>query len=233
MSSKLLLFYNELNQQPASMGAKIPDLQIIGNLPSLKEAMENSGLVFIQATGELRQEAIKALLAKRKSFALLGLDPADLPVSPRLRTAARKKHFQVCWLGSLRFRQAAAKLKELLSSGCLGEISQCTKTNSSLWANYQTNDLLDWLLAEQKSAATFLSSSDKEDFTIEITASNGNAKLQLRKNGSDTLITKFNENKEKTLTFANNCKITEVATLLFLHKANKPWQMMAKPWPEN
>jgi hypothetical protein len=224
----LLLFYDDQSQQPSGKLSRLPRLHTAGNLTHFEEALENSSLVFLQAGGKPRQEAIKLLLKKRKSFALLGLENAGLVDNDRLRAAVRKKHLQVCWLGSLRFRQAAARLQELLGSGCLGEILHCQYAES-LWAHYQTQDLLDWLLAEKKTLATILTTGGTKEFSLEIQGSNGSAKIHLRKEQPDIFQMKLQQGREKILVCDNNAETSEIDTLLLMHKLNKPWQMMAKP----
>jgi len=230
-ASQTLLFYDQSSQQPSAKLDRLPGLLRVASLSQFEASLENSNLVFLQAGGKLRQDAIKLLLGKKKSFALLDLENADLLNSERLRIAARKKHIQVCWLGSLRFRQAAARLQELLSSGCLGEIAHCQISKSpDSWTAYQTQDLLNWLLPKEISIDTNLQQISTDDFTLEIEASNGSAIIQLRKKQADSFRMKLKQKTEKFLACYNNAENTELSTLLLLHKLNKPWQIMAKPW---
>lgn len=229
-ATRTLLFYDQSSQQPSAKLGQLPGLLRVGNLTQFEAALENSSLVFLQASGKLRQEAIKLLLGKKKSFALLDLESDDLANSERLRIAARKKHIQVCWLGSLRFRQAAAHLRELISSGCLGEISHCQISKSpDSWTAYQTQDLLNWLLPKEISIDTNLQQINNEDFALEVQASNGTAGLQLQKKQADVFRMKLQQGKEKILACSNDAEASEIGTLLLLHKLNKPWQIMAKP----
>jgi hypothetical protein len=230
-NANLLLFYDEEKQLPADKFRRLPGLHAAGNLTCFGEALENSNLVFLQVGGELRQEAVKLLLKKRKSFALLGLENSDLLDTERLQIAARKKHLQVCWLGSLRFRQAAARLQELLSSGCLGEILhwQFAEAPDSPWTPYQTQDLINWLLPGEKAADSAILQLGNEELSLEIQASNGSAKIQLQKEQTDIFRMKLQQGKEKILACSNDAEASEIGTLLLLHKLNKPWQIMAKP----
>lgn len=228
-----LLFFDESSQQPAGEFGMLPGLRVAGNLTQLAGALESSALIFLQAGGTLRQEVIRLLLKEKKPFVLLGLEPADLNDPKRLQAAARKKGMQVCWLGSLRFHQAAAHMKELLSGGCLGEIQNCRYSESlnSPWEYYKVQDLLNWLLPEKTSFITRVpSSTGNDDLAVDIEGSTGCAQLQLHDNQTGTFRMKLHHSPEKSIRFSNQAADIEIGLLLLLHSLNKPWKMLAAPW---
>lgn len=236
MSDKqFLLFFDECTQQPSSEFGMLPELRLAGNLTQLASALGNSSLIFLQAGGALRQEAIRHLLKEKKSFVMLGLEPADLNDTGRLQVAVRKKGIQVCWLGSLRFHQAAARIKELLSGGCLGEIQNCrySKSPKNPWEPYKIQDLLNWLLPEKKSLITRLPSCETSDLAVDMEGTTGCAQILLHDNQAGTFRMKLHNSPEKVISCPNQAAETEIGLLLLLHNLDKPWKMLAAPWDCN
>lgn len=227
-----LLFHDECSQQPAGNLNQLPGLRRVGNLSRFEDALENCNLIFLQATGKLRQEAVRLLMKEKKSFVLLGLEPADLNDSARLQTGAQKKHLQICWLGSLRFHQAVARMKELLSGGSLGEIEDClySESPSSPWEPYQIQDLLLWLLPNSKTPIVRQAESNTADLSLQIHATRGSSTIHLQKNQIDSFRVKRPGYPEKTVSCPDQAASAELGLLLLLDSLNLPWNMLAKPW---
>ena len=230
-----LLFYDECSRQPADCLELLPGLHRVGNLSKFEEALEASHLIFLGVTGKLRQEAIRLMIKQRKSFALLGLDARDLEDSARMQTAARKKHLQICWLGSLRFRQVAARMKELLSGGSLGEIENCQywESSNSRWQPYQIQDLLYWLLPDPETPIVKQPESNDADLSLQIHATGGNATIHLHKDHMDSFLVTRPGYQEKMIQCPNQAATAELGLLLLLDHLNLPWKMLAKPWECN
>ncbi|MFA6930812.1 MAG: hypothetical protein WCT05_10830 [Lentisphaeria bacterium] len=227
-----ILFFDETTQRSDESIRRLSNLSFAGNLSRLIDGLPACDLVFLQAGGKLRQEAIKLLLKAKKSFALLGLEPADLEDSSRLQRAARKRHIQVCWLGSLRFFPAAARLKELLSGACLGDVQQatCFESLNSPWESYQLRDLLQWLLPENQ--CPILAQPQEEDpgITIRIIASKGEASIRLQKKQPGLFQLKQLHGPEKHILCSEHASPIELGLLLLLCQQKQPWKILATPW---
>jgi len=236
MSARIpLLFYDECSRQPADCLGLLSGLHKVGSLSKFEEALEASHLIFLEVTGKLRQDAVRLLIKNKKSFALLGLDARDLADSARLQAVAQKKHLQICWLGSLRFHQAAARMKELLSGGSLGEIESCQycESPSSRWQPYQVQDLLYWLLPNPETPIVRQPESNAADLSLQIHATCGSATIHLHKEQMDSFLVTRPGYQDKTIQCPSQAATAELGMLLLLDGLNLPWKMLAKPWECN
>jgi len=105
-----------------------------------------SNIAIVQPNTEERQRTVISLLRSKTPVALLGVTDNLLDFLSYAAQAAHRNHLPLIILGSWRFIPAAAAIKEIISSNCLGNLSSITATPvSSTAANMFRNDLANWL----------------------------------------------------------------------------------------
>ena len=220
-----LLYYEAGRQQPDPIIRLLPGLSLLSSPAELNAALRFECLLtFVQAKGQMRQEAIRMLCRQKKDFAMLGLEKADLEL-------ARKKKPRLCWLGSLRFFQAAARAKELLQSGCCGKIFSCeSEIGKTAWKQYQINDLVNWLLQDQEKCQTKFSSNTSSALSVKLHCDMAQLEITLGEQHKSSLRLKLESQKERSMGFNNSPALCELGLLLKLCQENKPWPLLAKPW---
>ncbi|NMA42016.1 MAG: hypothetical protein GX946_01390 [Oligosphaeraceae bacterium] len=229
-----LLYCEAQSQAPAPIIGLLPGLRIVASLEELHNALSlEHPLTFVQAKGKMRQDAVRLLCRQKQDFALLGLEKDDLDNATRLAQLARKKKLRLCWLGSLRFCQGAARVKELLQSGCCGTLltCECKIDNTTIWQQYQIDDLVNWLLQEEQSTCkTKYTENTEPKLNITLRCSMAQLELTLLNQQESKLKLKFEGQKERSMSFKNSPILTELGLLLKVRQEEKDWPLLAKPW---
>ncbi len=220
-----MLFYDADSQEPLPLYHNCQTLHKIGRTADFAAELQHCDLPILQIEGKLRQDFLRQILAAKKSFALLGLDALTLAARQKLARDAKKRHCQTCWLTSLRCFAAAARLQEIISSGCLGVVTKM-HWQGGHWEEYRVRDLLAWLSSQ--SELPTLNCSPSPNGTISLQATLGQAEITLTETGKSSLRVKINNFPEKYQLFNNDPFATELATLLLLAKSSANWTVLAK-----
>ncbi len=221
-----MVFYDSACQSPAEILSRCPVLQSCGDSAAFASELRRCDLAILQVTGAIRQECLQLLLAQRKSFALLELDDICLNNRQNLAQQVQKRRCRACWLNSLRGFSAVAKLQEVLSSGCLGSVTDW-RWQGGKWAKYQVYDLLAWLNAPVE-LHPLTDDKPTTEGILQLHTTLGQAKITLATTGCSKLQYKIQEFPQKCLTFSNDPLKAELETLLILAQSADSWPILPK-----
>ncbi|NLF94823.1 MAG: hypothetical protein GX564_13130 [Oligosphaeraceae bacterium] len=215
-----ILFYDSASQTPLPPFTRCPALQMVGRPDCFSAELQRCDLAILQVGGPLRQACLHELLAVRKSFALLGLDQETLRHRHSLAQRARKRRCRACWLASLRGFTAAARLQEIISSGCLGTVT-AWEWQGGPWEPYQIQDLVAWLTGTNELTIPSFASSPAG--TLQLQATLGQAEMTLDESGPSSMQVRMQNFPLKQYSFHNDPLATELATLLLLARQMQSW----------
>lgn len=218
-----ILFYDSASQTPLLPYSRCPVLQMAGNPAIFSAELQRCDLAILQVSGTIRQACLQELLTARKSFALLGLDQETLQHRHGLAQRARKRRCRTCWLTSLRGFTAAARLQEIISSGCLGKIT-AWQWQGGPWEPYQIQDLIAWLTATNEPPMQSFAPSPTG--TLQLQTTLGQADMTLEASGHSSLQVKMQKFPPKQYHFHNDPLATELNTLLLLARSTQKWSIL-------
>ena len=131
---------------------------------------EKPRLIFIDANMPGALDLLNSAIRKRVAVALRGLDEGNFESIFKFSNASHRNQTPVVVLGSLRYIPAVATIKEIVSTGCLGnEIVINTSTPSGKYQALRVTDIAHWLGAQ-------IMDSDLEsklEMALEIKGENG------------------------------------------------------------
>ncbi|MBR6373614.1 MAG: hypothetical protein IKS20_10560 [Victivallales bacterium] len=110
---------------------------------------EKPRLIFIDANMPGALDLLNSAIRKRVAVALRGLDEGNFESIFKFSNASHRNQTPVVVLGSLRYIPAVATIKEIVSTGCLGnEIVINTSTPSGNFQALRVTDIAHWLGAQ-------------------------------------------------------------------------------------
>jgi hypothetical protein len=192
-------------------------------LPEIKAAI-------VDVEGDERQVLLKALLKEKLPFALCGLAGETPDSLKRLCAAAKRRHIQVCWLGSWRFEWAMARLREIISSGSLGTVQQLKLTKPEalgLFERLRDEDLLNWLAIDNDAAFAYEVAED-ENFRVTATGTRGTATATLRPDKVNEFAVALEDERPRSTSAPSDPWKAEVGYLLFAIATGRPWSLLGK-----
>ena len=184
----------------------------------------------IDVDGEERQRVLKALLKAKLPFALCGLCGETPESLKRLCAAAKRRHLQICWLGSLRFEWAMARLKETISAGVLGAMQQVRlskPSNLGMFGRIRDEDLLGWLILNNEAAVTYEDSPDGS-FKVIAIGTHGTATALLRTDGYNEFAVALQDEQPRAMVAPSAPWEAEIGYLLFAMHSSRPWTMLGR-----
>lgn len=230
MSEEIVCFSSNPDSPCCTAARKRPQIRITAPAEEPGEQLGNAKTAIVDLEGEERQRIIKALLKAKLPFALCGLSGETPESLKRLCAAAKRRHLQICWLGSLRFERAMARLKELLTSGALGTMQQmrlCKPGNMGMFGRIRDEDLLNWLTLGNESAISYEDSQD-QGFRIIAIGSHGTATATVRSNAQNDFTVALQDEHPRTESMESTPWETELGYLLFAMRSGRPWSMLGR-----
>ena len=165
------------------------DSNIILQRPFAASTEEDSkcALAVVQPNSDDRQRSAISFLRSKTPVALLGItDDSEDFLSFAAQTAHRN-HIPLIVLGSWRFIPAAAALKEIVSSNCLGTLAAITTSQVTGFTYHLfLNDLTSWLA--HGIPASHAPTAPSHDIRISITGSAGSATADFALDGSSATL---------------------------------------------
>lgn len=184
----------------------------------------------VDVEGEERGTLLKALLKEKIPFAVNGLAGETPDSLKKLCAAAKRRHIQVCWLGSLRFEWAMARFKEILTSGMLGQLQELRLVKApaeGIFERLKDEDLLNWLLQDNETAYYF-DEVPTDDYTVTATGARGAATAAIHADGSNEVRIELADEPMRVLREPSNPREVEIGYFLFAIRSGRPWTMLGR-----
>ena len=184
----------------------------------------------VDVAGEARGPLLKELLKEKIPFAVNGLSGETPDSLKKLCAAAKRRHIQVCWLGSLRFEWVMVRLKEFLTAGVLGPLQEMRLTRppaEGIFESLKDEDLVNWLL-QGNETAFYSDEVDTEDYTVVVTGARGTATAVIRADGSNELRIEVSNEPARVLKEESHPRETEIGYFLFAIHTARPWTMLGR-----
>lgn len=230
--SNEVLYFTQDPESPCSRVARMrPECRMLAHDADFSEYLTGVKAAIVDVTGEERQVLLKALLKEKLPFALCGLVSETPDSLKRLCAAAKRRHTQLCWLGSWRFEWCMARLKETVSSGALGQIQQLKLTKQQelgIFERLRDEDLLNWLSSENDAALSYETNELSPNFTVTATGSRGTATAVCRPDGMDEFALALDDGRPNNLVAPSQAWEAEIGCLLFAIRTGRPWTMLGK-----
>ena len=207
------------------------DILILNPDEDCTEALAKAKAAIVDEDEENRQDVIKLLLKAKLPFALCGLAGETPDSLKKLWAAAKRRHIQVCWLGSWRYEWAMAKLKEAITSGVLGTIQQFKLTKPEglgIFARLKDQDLLNWLSAYGNDAAYAFEESPDVHYRLTVTGARVSATATILPDGRNEFAIALCDEAPRMEVRESHPLEAEVGYLLFAIRTARPWSMLGK-----
>ena len=226
-----ILFFTQDPESPCSQAVRArsgivtlkPDDDFSQYLGVIKAAI-------VDVTGDARGVLLKALLKEKIPFAVNGLAGETPDSLKKLCAAAKRRHIQVCWLGSLRFEWVMARFKEVLTSGALGALQELRLTRTpaeGIFECLKDEDLTDWLL-QGNETAYYCDETDTEDYTLVATGARGTATAIIHADGANELRIELANEPVRILKEESHPREAEIGYFLFAIHTERPWTMLGR-----
>ncbi|MCQ2404193.1 MAG: hypothetical protein MJ202_10785 [Lentisphaeria bacterium] len=227
-----IIYFTRNLQSPCSKAVnKRTDVKIVNPEEDYSEALANAKAAILDADDELRPELVKALLKEKLPFALCGLAGETPDSLKRLCAAAKRRHIQVCWLGSWRYEWAMARLKETITSGVLGTIQQYKLTKPAglgIFERLRDDDLLNWLASYGNDAATAHEEMEGVGYRLTATGSRGSATATVLEDGQNEFAIALCDETPRVVCQPSAPLEAEIGYLLFAIRTGRPWSMLGR-----
>ncbi len=230
MNEEIVCFTLNPDSPCSDAARKRPNIRIVAPGEDPCEQLGNAKTAIVDVDGEERQRLLKSLLKAKLPFALCGLVGETPESLKRLCAAAKRRHIQICWLGSLRFEWAMARLKETLSAGVLGSMQQmrlCKPSNLGMFGRIRDEDLLNWLTIGNESAIAYEDSHDGS-FKVVAMGSHGTATATIRADGYNEYAVALQDEQPRSETAISKPYEAELGYLLFAMNSGRPWSMLGR-----
>ncbi|MBQ4480326.1 MAG: hypothetical protein II943_06780 [Victivallales bacterium] len=184
----------------------------------------------VDVEGEERGTLLKALLKEKVPFAVNGLSGETPDSLKKLCAAAKRRHIQVCWLGSLRFEWAMARFKELLTSGVLGQLQELRLVKApaeGIFERLKDEDLLNWLLLGNETAY-YYDEVETDDYAVTAIGARGTATACIHADGTNEVKVELADEPIRVMKEQSHPRDAEIGYFLFAVRGGKPWTMMGK-----
>ncbi|GEM_PF-5645190 len=231
MKEDIIYFTRNLQSPCSKAVSKRLDIKILNPDEDYSEALVNAKAAIVDADEDDRQEVIKALLKEKMPFALCRLDGETPDSLKRLSAAAKRRHIQVCWMGSWRFEWAMTRLKEAVTSGVLGTIQQYKLTKPEgmgIFERLRDEDLLNWLTAYGNDAATSFEELPDANYRLTATGTRGSATATILPNNDNEFAIALCDEPPRVYTQKSFPLEAEVGYLLFAINSDRPWTMLGR-----
>lgn len=226
-----VIYFTRNLQSPCSRAVnKRPEVIIINPDTDYTEQLASAKAAIVDED-EDRQEVIKALLKEKLPFALCGLVGETPDSLKRLCAAAKRRHIQVCWIGSWRYEWAMARMKETITSGVLGNIQQFKLTKPAgmgIFERLRDDDLLNWLSAYGNDAAYAFEEIDGMGYRLTTTGSRGSATATIAPDGKNEFVIALCDEQPRVDSQPSAPMESEIGYLLFALNSGRPWTMLGR-----
>ncbi|MBR4124970.1 MAG: hypothetical protein IKR13_02095 [Victivallales bacterium] len=184
----------------------------------------------VDVAGEIRGTLLKALLKEKIPFAVNGLAGETPDSLKKICAAAKRRHIQVCWLGSLRFEWVMARFKEFLTSGVLGSLQELRLTRNpaeGIFESLKDEDLTSWLL-QGNETAYYCDEVETDDYTLVATGAHGTATAMIHADGANELRIELANEPVRILKEESHPREAEIGYFLFAIHTGRPWTMLGR-----
>ena len=226
-----ILYFTQDPESPCSQAVRLrsgivtlpPEADFSQYLGSVKAAI-------VDVSGEARALLLKALLKEKIPFAVNGLVGETPDSLKKLCAAAKRRHIQVCWLGSLRFEWAMVRLKEFLTSGALGQLQEMRLIRTpaeGIFEGLKDDDLTNWML-QGNETAFYCDEVETDDYTLVVTGARGTATAIIHADGANEVRIALADEPERVLQEKSHPREAEVGYFLFAIHTGRPWTMLGR-----
>ncbi len=226
-----ILYFTQDRESPCSRAVRKRDgVKMLDALEPFADYMPGVKAAIVDVEGEERQILLKALLKEKIPFALCGLVGETPDSLKRLCAAAKRRHIQICWLGSWRFHWAMAKMKELVGSGALGTLQTLVvrkPDEEGVFERLRDDDLLTWLDSNNDASFTY-ESSDEECFKLVATGTRGTATASVEPDGTEEFAMAWEGGRPRTMRQQSCAWEAEVGYLIYAVHAGRPWSLLGR-----
>ncbi|MGN0867422.1 MAG: hypothetical protein ACI4SG_07110 [Oligosphaeraceae bacterium] len=232
MKDEIIYFTrNFLSPCSKAVCKRTDDIRILNPDQDCTDALEHARAAIVDEDDDNRQEIIKMLLKAKLPFALCGLAGETPDSLKKLWAAAKRRHIQVCWLGSWRYEWAMARLKETITSGVLGTVQQFKLTKPEglgIFARLRDQDLLNWLSAYGNDAAYAFEEAPEVPYRLTVTGTRGSATATILEDGRNEFAIALCDEPARVEVRESHPLEAEVGYLLFAIRSGRPWSMLGK-----
>ncbi len=212
---------------------RLDDILVLNPDEDCTEALAKAKAAIVDEDDERRQDTIKLLLKAKLPFALCGLAGETPDSLKRLWAAAKRRHIQVCWLGSWRYEWAMVRLKETITSGVLGNLQQfhlSKPEGQGIFERLRDQDLLNWLSAYGNDASSSFEELPEANFRYRLTATGarGSATATILDGERNEFAITLCDEPSRLETRISRPREAEVGYLLFAIHSGRPWTMLGK-----
>ncbi len=227
-----IIYFTRNPLSPCSRAVyKRNDVKIVNPDDDYAEILSGARAAIADEDPEGRQDLIKALLKEKLPFALVGLGGETHESLKRLCAAAKRRHIQVCWLGSWRYEWAMARLKEVITSGVLGAIQQFKLTKPEglgIFERLRDEELLNWLSAYGNDAACAFEEMPGAPYQLTAIGARGSATATILGDGMNEFALALCDEPPRVETHPSAPMEAEIGYLLFAVRSGRPWTMLGR-----
>lgn len=230
MKPEILFFTQNADSPCAQAVQKREDVLTLQPEDDFSEYLGSVKAAIVDVEGEERGVLLKSLLKEKIPFAVNGLAGETPDSLKKLCAAAKRRHIQVCWLGSLRFEWAMARFKEVLTSGVLGQLQELRLVKApaeGIFERLKDEDLLNWLLMGNETAYYF-DEVETTDYTVTATGARGVASAVIHADGSNEVKVELADEPARVLRDESNARDAEIGYFLFAIRSGRPWTMLGR-----
>ncbi len=226
-----ILYFTQDSNSPCSQAVRLRDgFVTLQPEDDFSPYLETIKAAIVDVSGEARGPLLKALLKEKVPFAVNGLAGETPDSLKKLCAAAKRRHIQVCWLGSLRFEWVMARFKEVLTSGVLGQLQELRLTRTpaeGIFERLKDEDLINWLLLGNETAF-YCDEVETEDYTLVATGGHGTATAVIHADGANELRLELANESPRVLQEESRPREAEIGYFLFAIHSGRPWVMLGR-----
>lgn len=225
-----ILYFTQDPESTCSQAVRSREVVMLRPEDDFSGYLGDAKAAIVDVEGEARGALLKALLKEKIPFAVNGLAGETPDSLKRLCAAAKRRHIQVCWLGSLRFEWCMARFKEFLTSGALGTLQELRLTRTpveGIFERLKDEDLVEWML-QGNETAFYCDEVEGADYTLTALGARGTASAIIQADGKNLVKIEMANEAPRLLQNESHPHEAEIGYFLFAIHSGRPWTMLGK-----
>lgn len=230
MKEDILYFTQDRESSCSRAVRKREGIKMLDALEPFADYVAGVKAAIVDVEGDERQQLLKALLKEKIPFALCGLSGETPDSLKRLCAAAKRRHIQICWLGSWRFHWSMARMKELAGSGALGTLQTLLirkPEEEGVFERLRDDDLMTWLDCNNEASFSYEPSAE-ECFRLVVTGTRGTANAVVRPDGTEEFAVALEGGRPRTIVQQRSSWEAEIGYLAYAIHTGRPWSMLGR-----